>query len=283
MKGEFMRKTELEATIQDIKKSEPCFASKEEVINELVKLISKKRTSIYFILDNFIYSRTGSNCVNEYTADDIISIACWKFIDENLPDKRRRRWNKSKHQNFEKVFISACFSLISNEIKKFNKAYRNNGQDLETKEIIKEIQYSNQNNEEDYDDFEKNGDFNATNEEYYYEDEKESLRREYYDVDESVSVKRKIYLNYQIDYYSEEEKLTDDDIEKIIEMIENKLKKVNNEMAEVFKLILEGVHQNQEISKNLGISVKKVNYLKRRIKDYTLKILGEYINERENS
>lgn len=275
-----MKKSNFNEINLEIAEPEPNYASKEEVINELEKLIKKKYASIYDILNRFIYSRTGRNNVNGLTADDIISKACLKFIDDELPDKRRRRWNKAKYKDFEKAFMNACFSLISNEIKKFNKSYGDNDFDTEQKELIENDDDTQETNDSE---LKRIVDAQVSDENNNDDEDRESFKRDYYDVDESLSVQRKIYSDYQMEYYSEKDEFTDEEMEEIIEIIRSKIMELDEGMLKVFDAILEGERKDKELAEKFNLPIKKVRYYKKRIKHYTLEILGELKNERKIS
>lgn len=275
-----MTKIKFNGKTKEITQAEPCFASREEVITELEKLIKKKYVVIYGIIDRFIYSRTGNNNVNGYTAKDIVSIACWKFIDEKIPHKRRR-WNKTKYPDFEKAFMNACFSLISNEIKKFHRDNREKDYKMEETKI----KDNNDEMDEEKFEFSKELEDNMETSETDFDDEgnKESFKKEYYDISESLSVQRKIYLDYQTEYYSEKEDLSEHETEKIIEVTRNKLMELDENMVKVFDAILEGERKDKELAEKFNLPIEIVRYYKKRIKYYTSKILGELKNERKIS
>lgn len=275
-----MKKSNFYEINLEIAEPEPNYASKEEVINELEKLIKKKYASIYDILNRFIFSRTGRNNVNGLTADDIISKACLKFIDDELPDKRRRRWNKAKYKDFEKAFMNACFSLISNEIKKFNKSYGDIDFDTEQKELIENDDDTQETNDSE---LKRIVDAQVSDENNHDDEDRESFKRDYYDVDESLSVQRKIYSDYQMEYYSEKDEFTDEEMEEIIEIIRSKIMELDEDMLKVFDTILEGERKDKELAEKFNLPIEKIRYYKKRIKHYTLKILGELKNERKIS
>lgn len=267
-----MNKSNKFCNYHNLEKLEPKFASKEEVIKEIEKIYNKNLISIYSFLDKFIKTKTGKDNINGCNAGDIMQMATEKFISDKMPEEKRRRWNKTKYPEFLKCYINACLSLISNEIKKFKRK--------KDRIFILEIVDDDEYNEHEYIKLDQN-DQKA---EYEFNPETYDDYNIYsYGIDENYSVCKKIYNDYILNEYSNNDsQLTYEDNEIIIKKLEEALSK-NNIAPKIFELILEGIRKPKEIAKILNIPIKIVNYNKKQIFKKFFKILGEYKNERKIS
>lgn len=249
----------------------PNIASKEEICYEFEKFEKKYYAGTIKCLNSLIKFLTNSDSINGLTAKDIISIAKEKLLDEDLPPKKRRIWDKNKYPDFKKFIIGVCHSLIRNEYKKYKRV---NG----IKEIDSQIYEETEQVEENENIIDNSYEDNDAVKTNIYHD-----KRRFYtsgNIDEDFNVGLKICREYQVNTFNAEachDKELDYD-EIIIEKMRNALGKNNPIGLKIFDLILDGIdfRKDKVIAKKLNIPIEEVRNQKKRIKRLFLKIKGEH-------
>lgn len=229
---------------EDLEANENNFASPKEIIEEFENLFSKKKNVIKALI-NFankkIYDYTGSTNLIGRTAYDIVMDSIEKIL---IAEKRK--WDKVKNPNFEKIIFWVVLSEIRNDVKKLNS-------------------YSNVQNDERKD--------NQKNK-VKHREKPIIISLNYYGNDEENSDRTtadKTIANEYFLTYDEEHEI-EIDAEELLELLKKELDEKNDVNAYiVLEEKLKG-KKNKEIAKEYNISVKEVENAYNRIKRLAKKI-----------
>lgn len=266
------------------------FADREEIINELKKLIKNNYEGIVSIIDKKIYNTLGRHDINGLTAKDILNNTALKFLQplENKPGNYIRNWNKQKYPNFKKYFIQCCFSVLNNEFKKYFNSIRQYGgknKNVKSWEVYELENDNNFINNEDEIDLEN--DYKETEEDiqYYINYDEEYIYNngdeEYYRFNSETYYLDKIAYNEYVIMYNRE--FDEDDGKMFIEKVRAEIAKKHPEALKVFDRILEGEWRDRILARELNMSIKDVRNCKKKIKRVVEKISKEFRNGRKIS
>lgn len=259
------------------KKTETNYASELEICENLQQFEKKYYEGTIYLLNKIIKKYTGTNSINGYTAEDILSILKLKLLDKSLPAKKRRRWDKNKCPEFKEYVIWACLSIIRNEYKKYRRKQgisQLNDKDNEINDSVSD-NVNEENSILEIDEFNENGDKNNIYSfEYYSEDG---------NLDEDYRVGKKIFQEYQLNNssYNIENNNEQDESWIVKEMLGN-LEKNNPIGKSVLEVMLYYDNRPRVIAKELNLTIKEVNNQKKRIKRLYEKTIGVSSNGRKN-
>lgn len=244
-------------------------ASRDEVYKELEKLMEKHYTGIVNILDYYIRSLTnGGNLIDGYDAKDIIQIMSIKLLDSDLPERKRRKWYKNECPDFKYFFLKGCFSTINNFYKQSHR----------------EIYYAKPNtNNDSYD--EQNEEIEMETNDNVNQSFTEGKYTYTLDLENDPAVCRQIFKDYN--NIPDEEDLSDEETEQIIESVLNELIKRNDQVGLiVFKSSIEEDSNENSKDRNIAskhnIPIKEVRNAKKRVKRIFENIYMEFKNEKKN-
>ena len=265
------------------------FADREEIINELKKLIKNNYEGIVSIIDKKIFNTLGRHDINGLTAEDILNNTALKFLEpqKNKPGKYARNWNKQKYPNFEKYFIQCCFSVLNNEFKKYFDSIRQYGgknKNVKSREVY---ELENDNNlihneheidlENEYEETNENIQYDINYDEEYFDNNGDE---EYYRFNSETYYLDKIAYNEYVRRYNRE--YDEDDAEKFLEEVKVKIIK-DPKAIKVYERILDGERRDRILARELNMSIKDVRNCKKKIKRAVEKISKEFRNGRKIS
>lgn len=265
------------------------FADREEIINELKKLIKNNYEGIVSIIDKKIFNTLGRHDINGLTAEDILNNTALKFLEpqKNKPGKYERNWNKSKYPDFNKYFIKCCFSTLNNELKKYFNSIRQYGgknKNVKSREVY---ELENDNNlihneheidlENEYEETNENIQYDINYDEEYFDNNGDE---EYYRFNSETYYLDKIAYNEYVRRYNRE--YDEDDAEKFLEEV--KVKNIKDPKAiKVYERILDGERRDRILARELNMSIKDVRNSKKKIKRAEEKTSKEFRNGRKIS
>ncbi len=261
--------TEIKVKRTSTKSLVPNYATKEEILIEFEKIFKKNYYRIIGIINGLIRFFIGGDLINDFDAQDIVSTAVKKYIDDDLKENKKRKWDKANCPIFIACFINTCKSIFWNEYKKY---CINHGINL--KEKKQEARVMN----EKFNETLNRDDFDMINDEGENDDNilinKNEKRYKFYDIyDNKISDK----IMYAI--LQGTEQLSEVEYEEKTNELENKLK---NELSDdpkallVLEEILDGNRKDKYISDKHKIPIKEVRNIKKRIKRATIKVIKNH-------
>lgn len=245
-------------------------ATIDECSEKILMLYRKSYGDIRSKIDIHIRSLTnGGNIISGHDADDILQLMVIKLIDPQIDPRRRRRWNKKKCTNFNKFFISGCYSIVNNLYKRIHK------NDFNYQPVNNEDKREDQNGETE---FEIETDFNESGNE-------DGVYFNGFDIENNFKVCRKIYNDYILNS-NDDGVLSEEETEQIIKSIQSELINRNDQVdLIVFKALIEEDADENSKDRNIAlkhnIPIKEVRNAKKRVRRLTKNIYVKYKNERK--